>query len=88
MIGAPAGRGHIHAEGDPSLGGELEGVGKQIFQHLLQPFKIGIQAARKLGIHLDIKSQVLGFGNVAEAPLHGVAHAGKRYFFGLHGDCA
>ena len=36
MVGAPAVGGHLHVHRDASLGGELDGVGKQVLENLLQ----------------------------------------------------
>ena len=52
MIGAPAGWRAGDGEPHAALFGELEGVGEQVLEHLLQALGVGDQAAAELRIAL------------------------------------
>src|SRR6187549_3827214 len=66
MLRAPAadgGRyGHLHA----ALGGEFERVRQQVFQNLLQTFRVGDHAAGEVVVDLDAERKLAVLGFVAE----------------------
>ena len=59
--------------------GELEGVGQQVPQHLLQPLRVGGDGPRQAVGQLDLERQVLRLGHRAEGPLDVVAQVGERH---------
>ena len=73
---------------DPTVGSELEGIGQQILEHLLEPFDVGAHAARKFRVKFDVECQVLRFGHVPKAALHRLAQSCKRHLFRFDGDGA
>ena len=71
-----------------ALGGELEGVGQQVLQHLLQPLGVGQHGAAQLRIELHLEAELAGFRLVAERPRHRFDDIGEADFLGLHRDGA
>ena len=53
MFGAPAADSGRYAQAHATFGGELEGVGQQVLQDLLQALGVGDDAAREIGIDID-----------------------------------
>ena len=78
MIGAPALRGQSDAHVDVAVRGELDGVGQQVLENLLQPLRIALHVARQIRRKLHVERQVLGLGDVAEVAVDVVAQAGER----------
>ncbi len=76
MFGAPAARRRRHAEANPALRGEFERVRQQILQDLLQPFRIGEDAAPQIGVEFDVERQLPVLGFVAERSSNGVEQIG------------
>ncbi len=58
-----------HIERDPAVFGELEGVGEQVADDLLQPLDIGEHVPRQFRIQFDAEVQAFGFGHVPECAL-------------------
>ena len=73
---------------DLALRRELEGVGQQVLEHLMQPLEVGRDAARQLRIDVDVERQALGFRHVAEVALHRVAQHGEGHVLRLDGHRA
>ena len=66
MIRAPSAPGDSDAELDAAVLGELEGVGQQVLQHLLEALGVGDDAAVEMGVELDVERQVAPLGLVTE----------------------
>ena len=64
--------------------GKLEGVGKQILQHLLQAFAIGVEAPRQVRCKFDVEFQPLVNRDMPEGAIHLVAQIAEEHFAGLH----
>ena len=88
VIGAPARRGETDADLDVTLRRELDGVGEQVLEDLLETLGIAGQGARQVGGEMDVEGQVLVLGDVPEVAVDGVAEAGERDLLGLDGDRA
>ena len=71
-----------------ALGGELDGVGKQVLEDLLEAFRVADQGARQVGVEMNVERQVLVLGHVPEVALDRVAQAGERDLLGLDRDRA
>ena len=76
------------AQPHAALGGELQRVGQQVLQDLLQALGIGDDAAAEVGVDLDVERQALRFGLVAERPRHRLEHVGEEDLLGIDGDRA
>src|ERR1700687_96508 len=81
---APAARSQRRRQADASQFGELEGVGQQILQYLLQTLRVGDDAPGqvRIGLHLETETAVLGF--MPERTFHHVQQTGKIDFLCLH----
>ena len=66
MLGAPAADHGRHLEPDAALLGELEGVGQQVLEHLLQTLGVGVDAAAEMRIDLDVERELAVVRLVAE----------------------
>ncbi len=88
MIGAPALRGETDAHIDVAVGGELDGVGEQVLEDLLQALRVAVHEARQVLGKLHVERQVLGLGHVPEVAIDVVAQAGEGNFLDLDGDGA
>ena len=88
MTHGPAAGHRADLELDAALVGELEGVGKQILEHLLHALGIGDQAAAERGIELDVERQLLVVRLVTERTADRVEQVGEEYLLGFHGDRA
>ena len=75
--------GRRNGQAHAALFGELEGVGQQVLEHLLQALGVGDQAARqvRIGVHFESQAAVLRF--VAERARDHVEQAGEEDFFGF-----
>ena len=83
MIFAPSSRGKRYVQMHAALFRELECIGQQVLQHLLQTLRVGDQAACKVGIgmHLECKPPILGL--VPERSTDHVQQAGEEHFLGF-----
>ena len=88
VIGAPALRGEADANLDVAVRGELDGVGQQVLEDLLETLRVAVHGARQLLGELHVERQVLGLGHVPEVAVDGVAQAGEGDFLDLDGDGA
>ena len=68
MVIAPTTGGHRHRELYAAVFGELECVGQQVLEHLLQTFRVGDQTAGKVRIGVHLETQPPVFRLVAEGP--------------------
>ncbi len=64
---------------DAALGGELEGVGQQVEDDLLQPLFVGPDGLGQRLVELDVEDEPLFRRELAEGPLHMLAKAGHRH---------
>ena len=88
VIGAPALRGEIDAHIDVAVGGELDGVGEQVLEDLLEALRVAVHERRQVVGELHVERQVLGLGHVPEVAVDVVAQAGEGDFLDLDGDGA
>jgi hypothetical protein len=88
MIGAPAALRARNLEPHAALIGELEGVGQQILQHLLQPLGVGDHALAQLRIDLDVEGKMPVLGFVPERPGGNLEQFGKNDLLDLQGNRA
>ena len=88
MIGAPALRGETDAHIDVAVRGELDGVGEQVLENLLQALRIAVHDWRQVVGEVHVERQVLGLGDVPEVAIDGVAQAGERDLLDLDRDRA
>src|SRR5690606_23939642 len=65
---------------------ELECIGQQVLEYLLQTFAVCDKAARERGISLDVEPQLLVLRFVPEWARHHVHQAGEEYLLCLHGN--
>ena len=65
------------------MGGELEGVGQQVLQHLLQPLGVSGDAAAEMRIELHLEGQLPGLRLVAERPGDHVDEIGEQDLLGI-----
>ena len=66
--------------------GELEGVGQQILEHLLQALGVGRDSAPEVLVDLDVEGELPVVGLVPERPRDGVEEVCHRDFLRIHGD--
>ena len=78
----------INAHIDVAACRELEGIGDQVFEDLLETFRIALHRVRQPLGKVNVEGQVLGLGNVAEAAVYCITQRGKGYVLDLHGDGA
>ena len=81
-------RGEIDAHLDVAVGGELDGVGEQVLEDLLEALGVAVHGARQVLGEVDVERQVLGLGHVAEVAVDGVAQAGEGDLLDLDRDGA
>ena len=55
VLRAPAAGGELGLERDAAPLGELEGVGEQVLEHLLQPLGVGLERRRQARVELDVE---------------------------------
>ena len=79
VIRAPTAVRRGHPQGDAPALGELERVGKQVLQHLIQPLAVGLDRAWQTGSQFDLEADALVLGDVAEGALHRLAHLAQRH---------
>ena len=68
--------------------GELEGVGEQVLENLLQALRIAREDARQVVVDVDVERQVLGLGDVAERCARRCRAGAERDLLGFDGDRA
>ena len=73
-----------HGQAYAALLGELEGVGQQVLQHLLQTLRVGHQAAGEMRIRVHIEGQLAVLRFVAERARHHLQQAGEEYLLRFH----
>ena len=83
MFRAPAAERRRHGHAHAALGGELERVGQQVLQHLLQAFGIRHHAAAEIAVDLDLERQMAVLGFVPERPSHGFQQVRGQDFLGI-----
>ena len=86
MIGGPAACGPGDAQPHAAVLGELEGVGEQVLEHLLQALGVGDDAAAELRIELDVEREMAPLGLVAERARHRVEQVGEVDLLGIDRD--
>ncbi len=84
MLGTPAADGGRRGQPHAALLGELEGVGQQVLEHLLQPLGVGGHAARQMLVDLDLEGQMPVVGFVAERPRDRVDQVRYEHLLGVH----
>jgi hypothetical protein len=88
MLRVPAGPRGDHAHPDATLGGELESIGQQVLQHLLQPLGVGDDAAPDILVDLNVEGESAVFRLVAERPPHHIQQRRERDVLGVDGHGA
>ena len=63
VVAAPARRGRLDPQADLARLGELEGVGQQVPEHLLQPLRVGRDGPRQAAGQLDGQRDALRLGD-------------------------
>src|SRR3954469_25997549 len=86
MLGAPAAKRGRYAETHAAFGGELEGVGQQVLQDLLQALGVGDDAAPEIGVDVDVERQLAVFRFVPERTPYGLQQIGGEDLLGIHRD--
>ena len=61
----------------PALG-ELEGVGQQVLENLLEALGVGVDRPRKAGRHVHLEVELLALGDVAEGAIDVVVQVAER----------
>ena len=84
----PADRRGRNLELNAAAVGELERVGQQVLQHLLQTLGVGHQAASKGRIEIDLERKLSRVRFVAERAAHGIKQIGEEDLFGIDRDRA
>jgi hypothetical protein len=84
----PANRRGRNLELNAAAVGELEGVGQQVLQHLLQTLGVGYQAASKRRIEIDLEGKLSRVRFVTERAAHGIKQVGEEDLFGIDRDRA
>ena len=88
MLDRPSAGDLLHPHLHVALRRELERVGEQVLQNLLQPLGVARERAWQRVVDLDVKRQVLGFGEMVERSLHAVFDRLERDLLGFHGHRA
>src|ERR1700730_18110047 len=68
--------------------GELERIGQQVLEYLLQAFRVRNQATRKVGISVYFKTQPPVFGLVTERAAYHIEQAAEEDLLGIDRDGA
>ena len=66
-----------NGECDVSLLRELEGIGQEVLEHLLQPSAVGVDRRRKVGVELHVEAKALLFRQRVEASLDELLDLGE-----------
>src|SRR5450432_266453 len=88
MVLTPAAVGDRYRQTHASLFGELKGVRQQVFEHLLQTFRVGYQTTSEMwiGLYLEAKPAILGL--MTERAGNHIEQAGEEHFLRLNRHCA
>ena len=88
MVRSPASLRFQNGQTHLPLFGELKGIRKEIFEHLLEAFRVSYQALaqRRVGERLKRKPAIFRF--VPEGPGNHFEQTREEYFFGLDGNGA
>src|SRR5690348_1074401 len=86
MIFAPAALYSRNIQAYAALLGELEGVGKQILEHLLEALRVGNHAAAQARRRLNFESELLVFCFVTERTGDHFEQTAEENFFGFDGN--
>src|ERR1700756_2382386 len=81
MVRRPAAGDRRNGEPDAAVLGELEGIGEQVLEYLLQALGIGDEAACEVRVGIDLESQLAILCFVAEGPAHHVDEAAEEDLF-------
>ena len=68
--------------------GKLEGVGKKVFQHLLQTLGVDCQRSTEIGIYLHVEGKSACLRLVAERTCDRLKQAGEGDLLGVDGNGA
>src|SRR4051812_35221507 len=71
MIWSPSANHGRYAELDAALRCELEGIGQQVLENLLQPLGVGAEARPEVWVHGGLEQQLPGVGLMAERARNG-----------------
>src|SRR5204862_5311309 len=71
---------------DWTLRGELEGVGQQVLQDLLQARRVRRERARQRCVDVHVERKILRLRDVAEAAVDGFPQGREADLLGLHRD--
>ena len=88
MIVAPSAAGIEDREPDAALLGELERIGEQILEHLLEALGVGDQAAAQMRVGVQLEGELAVLCLVAEGPGDHLQHAGEEDLLRFDGDGA
>ena len=88
VILTPAVCGEPDTNFDVALGGELDGVGEQVLENLLEALRIAIHGLREIRVEVHTEWQALRLGHVPEVAFDGFAQTGKTDFLDLDSDGA
>ena len=88
MLGAPAADHGRHLQADTALLGELEGVGQQVLENLLQTLGVGVDAAAEVRIDLDVERELAVVRLVAERACDRFDQVGDVDLLGVDRDRA
>ena len=86
VLRAPAALRAGDVEPHAALRGELEGVGQQVLEHLLQALRVGRDGASQIGIEIDLERQLPRFGLVPERTRDHVDEIGEDDLLGVDRD--
>ena len=71
-VGAPPAGGGGDHEAHPAVLGELEGVGEEVLEHLLEALRVGEEAAGEVRVDLHVEGEPSVLGLVPEGPGDGL----------------
>ena len=88
MVRRPAAGAGRHGQPHAAVRGELDGVGQQVLQHLLQPLGVGDHPAAEPRVDLHVEGQPAALGLVLEGAGDHVEEVREVDLLGLHGHRA
>src|SRR4029078_6274082 len=88
VLGAPAARHCRYVEANASLAGELERVGEQVLQHLLQALGVCGDRTTEIWIEINLERQLPGIRFVPEGPRDHVHQICEGDLLGIYRDGA
>ena len=74
VVAAPAGRGRLHPQDDLTLLGELQRVGQEVLEDLVEALLIGGHGLGQAVARLDAEPEALLLRDLAEGPLDELPH--------------